>query len=137
MLLYAKHLPVVSEECDVILKSASYFGQPRARMRYANCIARDSPNESGPTESATKNIAQATLKRSRMRWSLEVGQSISNRRVKHPFKLRGHRHPAAIKRRDGSEEPPACHPYLATAFELPQRLISMQSHSGKTCASGL
>lgn len=53
-----------------------YFKKHKSRMRYVEFIARGLPIGSGPVESAAKNIVQARLKRSGMRWSREGGQHV-------------------------------------------------------------
>jgi hypothetical protein len=53
-----------------------YFKKHKNRMRYVEFIARGLPIGSGPVESAAKNIVQARLKRSGMRWSREGGQHV-------------------------------------------------------------
>lgn len=76
MLRYAKTLPLGSEARDVVENAANYFGKHRTRMRYADFIARGLPIGSGPVESAAKNIVEARLKRSGMRWSRDGGQHV-------------------------------------------------------------
>ncbi|MEQ1713641.1 MAG: ISKra4 family transposase [Nitrospira sp.] len=81
MLRYAKALPQGSEERDIVENAAKYFGKHRDRMRYADFIARGLPIGSGPVESAAKNIVQARLRRSGMRWSRDGGQHVLDLRA--------------------------------------------------------
>jgi hypothetical protein len=53
-----------------------YFKKHRNKMRYAEWLAQGLPIGSGPVEAAAKDIVQARLKRSGMRWSTQGGQSI-------------------------------------------------------------
>jgi len=66
---------------DVLRRAVSFLGRNRERMRYAEFIALGLPIGSGPVESACKNIVNARLKRSGMRWSMEGGQNVLNLRV--------------------------------------------------------
>jgi hypothetical protein len=50
-------------------------------MRYAQFIALGLPIGSGPVESAAKNLVQARLKRSGMRWSHDGGQHVLDLRA--------------------------------------------------------
>jgi hypothetical protein len=61
---------------DVLDNATNYFWKHRQRMRYATFIARGLPIGSGPVEAAAKNIVQARLKRSGMRWSRDGGQHV-------------------------------------------------------------
>ena len=58
-----------------------YFRKHRERMRYSDFIAQGLPIGSGPVESAAKNIVQARLKRSGMRWSTDGGQHVLDLRT--------------------------------------------------------
>ncbi len=53
-----------------------YFNKHHNKMRYAECLAQGLPIGTGPVESAAKDIVQARLKRSGMRWSRPGGQTI-------------------------------------------------------------
>jgi hypothetical protein len=66
---------------DVLRRAVNFLGRNRERMRYAEFIALGLPIGSGPVESACKNIVNARLKRSGMRWSMEGGQNVLNLRV--------------------------------------------------------
>lgn len=66
---------------DVLRRAVSFLGRSRDRMRYAEFIALGLPIGSGPVESACKNIVDARLKRSGMRWSMKGGQNVLNLRV--------------------------------------------------------
>jgi hypothetical protein len=65
----------------VVDNAIKYFRGHRDRMRYTEFIARGLPIGSGPVESAAKNIVQARLKRSGMRWSREGGQHVLDLRT--------------------------------------------------------
>jgi Uncharacterised protein family (UPF0236) len=66
---------------DVLRRAVNFLGRNAERMRYAEFIALGLPIGSGPVESACKNIVNARLKRSGMRWSMEGGQNVLNLRV--------------------------------------------------------
>ncbi len=66
---------------DVLRRAVNFLGRNRERMRYAEFIRLGLPIGSGPVESACKNIVNARLKRSGMRWSMEGGQNVLNLRV--------------------------------------------------------
>ena len=66
---------------NVLNNAIEYFRFHRERMRYADFIARGLPIGSGPVESAAKNIVQARLKRSGMRWSRDGGQHVLDLRA--------------------------------------------------------
>lgn len=66
---------------DVLRRAVNFLGRNRERMRYAKFIGLGLPIGSGPVESACKNIVNARLKRSGMRWSMEGGQNVLNLRV--------------------------------------------------------
>ena len=66
---------------DVLRRAVNFLGRNRDRMRYAEFIALGLPIGSGPVESACKNIVNARLKRSGMRWSMAGGQNVLNLRV--------------------------------------------------------
>lgn len=55
--------------------------QRLAEPVYTDFIARGLPIGSGPVESAAKNIVQARLKRSGMRWSRDGGQHVLDLRT--------------------------------------------------------
>ena len=76
MLRYRRGLPGDSKEWNVVKNAINYFRLHRDRVRYAEFIARGLPIGSGPVESAAKNIVQARLKRSGMRWSRDGGQHV-------------------------------------------------------------
>ena len=65
-----------SKERKVVKNVIKYFRDHRSRMRYPAFIAMGLPIGSGPVEAAAKNIVQARLKRSGMRWSREGGQHV-------------------------------------------------------------
>jgi hypothetical protein len=66
---------------NVLDNAIEYFRSHRERMRYSDFIARGLPIGSGPVESAAKNIVQARLKRSGMRWSRDGGQHVLDLRA--------------------------------------------------------
>ena len=66
---------------NVVDNAIKYFRFHRDRMRYTDFIARGLPIGSGPVESAAKNIVQARLKRSGMRWSRDGGQHVLDLRT--------------------------------------------------------
>lgn len=70
-----------SKERNVLDNAIEYFRFHRERMRYSDFIARGLPIGSGPVESAAKNIVQARLKRSGMRWSRDGGQHVLDLRT--------------------------------------------------------
>jgi hypothetical protein len=65
----------------IVDNAIKYFRLHRHRMRYTHFIARGLPIGSGPVESAAKNIVQARLKRSGMRWSRDGGQHVLDLRT--------------------------------------------------------
>ena len=79
---YEKQLPSGSDERDVVRRAVKHFKKNRRRMRYAEFIAMGLPIGSGQIESAAKNIVQARLKRSGMRWSIDGGQHVLNIRTR-------------------------------------------------------
>ena len=79
---HEKQLPVGSDGRDVVRRAVVHFKKNRDRMRYADFLAMGLPIGSGHIESAAKNIVQARLKRSGMRWSIEGGQHILNIRTR-------------------------------------------------------
>ena len=77
-----RHLTAAnSKERNVLDNAIEYFRFHRDRMRYSDFIARGLPIGSGPVESAAKNIVQARLKRSGMRWSRDGGQHVLDLRT--------------------------------------------------------
>jgi hypothetical protein len=81
MLRYRRGLPADSAAWNVVKNAIKYFRFHRDRMRYAEFLARGLPIGSGPVESAAKNIVQARLKRSGMRWSRDGGQHVLDLRT--------------------------------------------------------
>jgi hypothetical protein len=73
--------PPSSDRRSVVDNAIKYFRIHRERMRYKDFIARGLPIGSGPVESAAKNIVQARLKRSGMRWSRDGGQHVLDLRT--------------------------------------------------------
>ena len=69
------------ERRRIVRNAANYFLDHRDRMRYVDFISRGLPIGSGPVESAAKNIVQARLKRSGMRWSRDGCQHVLNLRA--------------------------------------------------------
>jgi hypothetical protein len=61
---------------ETLKRAIGYFVNHRSRMRYAEWLAQGLPIGSGPVEAAAKNIVQARMKRSGMRWSAPGGQHI-------------------------------------------------------------
>jgi hypothetical protein len=72
---------VGSDERYIVDNAIKYFRFHRDRMRYPDFIARGLPIGSGPVEAAAKNIVQARLKRSGMRWSRDGGQHVLDLRT--------------------------------------------------------
>ena len=70
-----------AKERNVVKNTINYLRLHRDRMRYAEFLARGLPFGSGPVESAAKNIVQARLKRSGMRWSRDGGQHVLDLRA--------------------------------------------------------
>ena len=70
-----------SKERNVVDNAINYFRFHRERMRYTEFIAKGLPIGSGPVEAAAKNIVQARLKRSGMRWSRDGGQHVLDLRA--------------------------------------------------------
>jgi len=79
---HEKLIPVGSDGRDVVRRAIAHFKKNRDRMRYADFIAMGLPIGSGHIESAAKNIVQARLKRSGMRWSITGGQHVLNIRTR-------------------------------------------------------
>ncbi len=72
----------LSEGRRVVLKRViGYFKKHRNKMRYAEWLAQGLPIGTGPVEAAAKDIVQARLKRSGMRWSWPGGQNIHELRA--------------------------------------------------------
>lgn len=65
-----------SERWNIVDNAIDYFRKNIERMRYVTFLAIGLPIGSGPVESAAKNIVQARLKRSGMRWSRDGGQHV-------------------------------------------------------------
>ena len=65
----------------VVANAINYFCFHRTRMCYLDFQAMGLPIGSGNVESAAKNIVQARLKRSGMRWSLDGGQHVLDLRT--------------------------------------------------------
>lgn len=65
-----------SKERKVVGNAIKYFRYHHSRMRYPAFLAMGLPIGSGPVEAAAKNIVQARLKRSGMRWSRNGGQHV-------------------------------------------------------------
>jgi hypothetical protein len=78
---YRRLLPGDCKERKVVRQRHQYFRDNRARMQYAQFIALGLPIGSGPVESAAKNLVQARLKRSGMRWSHQGGQHVLDLRA--------------------------------------------------------
>lgn len=76
MCRYRTALAIGSQQRKVVSNAIAYFRLHRDRMRYASFISRGLPIGSGPVEAAAKNIVQARLKRSGMRWTREGGQHV-------------------------------------------------------------
>lgn len=77
-----RHLTAANSKDRKVLDNViDYFRFHRERMRYSDFIARGLPIGSGPVESAAKNIVQARLKRSGMRWSRDGGQHVLDLRT--------------------------------------------------------
>jgi Uncharacterised protein family (UPF0236) len=70
-----------SKARNIVDNAIKYFRFHRDRMRYSDFIARGLPIGSGPVEAAAKNIVQARLKRSGMRWSRDGGQHVLDLRA--------------------------------------------------------
>lgn len=79
---HERALPSGSDGRDVVRRAVQHFKKNRRRMRYAQFIAMGLPIGSGHVESAAKNIVQARLKRSGMRWSVTGGQHVLNIRTR-------------------------------------------------------
>jgi hypothetical protein len=79
---YRKGLRAGTERRVAVDRVMCYFGRNRERMRYAEFRARGLPIGSGVVEAACKNIVNARLKRSGMRWSQEGGQHVLNLRTR-------------------------------------------------------
>jgi hypothetical protein len=65
----------------ILDNAIEYFRRHKRRMRYAEFLARGLPIGSGPVEAAAKNIVQARLKRSGMRWTRDGGQHVLDLRA--------------------------------------------------------
>ena len=79
---YRRWLPDdCAKEKRIVKNAINYLRLHRDRMRYAEFLARGLPIGSGPVESAAKNIVQARLKRSGMRWSRDGGQHVLDLRA--------------------------------------------------------
>lgn len=77
-----RHLTGANTKARKIVDNAiKDFRFHRDRMRYPDFIARGLPIGSGPVESAAKNLVQARMKRSGMRWSREGGQHVLDLRA--------------------------------------------------------
>jgi hypothetical protein len=76
-----RHLTANSKARKVLDNVIEYFRFHRERMRYSDFIALGLPIGSGPVESGAKNIVQARLKRSGMRWSRDGGQHVLDLRT--------------------------------------------------------
>ena len=70
-----------TERWNIVDNAIDYFRKNIERMRYVTFLAMGLPIGSGPVESAAKNIVQARLKRSGMRWSREGGQHVLDLRT--------------------------------------------------------
>ena len=81
MCRYRRLMPGDCKERKVVRNAIQYFRDNRARMQYAQFIALGLPIGSGPVESAAKNLVQARLKRSGMRWSHQGGQHVLDLRA--------------------------------------------------------
>ena len=69
------------EARKVVENAIEYCRYHAERMRYKHFIDQRFPIGSGPVEAAAKNIVQARLKRSGMRWSLAGGQHVLDLRA--------------------------------------------------------
>ncbi|RMF72968.1 MAG: ISKra4 family transposase [Planctomycetota bacterium] len=69
------------EARKVVENAIEYCRFHKDRMRYAHFLERGFPIGSGPVEAAAKNIVQARLKRSGMRWSRAGGQHVLDLRA--------------------------------------------------------
>jgi len=78
---YARAMKQGDERQRIVRNAAKYFRDHRDRMRYSDFIARGLPIGSGPVEAAAKNIVQARLKRSGMRWSRNGSQHVLDLRA--------------------------------------------------------
>jgi len=70
-----------SKRSKVVKNAINYFCLHRTRMCYPDFVAMGLPIGSGNVESAAKNIVQARLKRSGMRWSIDGGQHVLDLRT--------------------------------------------------------
>ena len=70
-----------SKRSKVVANAIKYFCFHRTRMCYPDFEAMGLPIGSGNVESAAKNIVQARLKRSGMRWSRDGGQHVLDLRT--------------------------------------------------------
>jgi len=78
---YRSRVSIGNEQRRIINNVIGYFANNRERMRYADFLAQGLPIGSGVVESAAKNIVQARLKRSGMRWSMDGGQHVLDLRA--------------------------------------------------------
>jgi hypothetical protein len=70
-----------SKRSGVVANAIKYFCFHRTRMCYPDFVAMGLPIGSGNVESAAKNIVQARMKRSGMRWSRDGGQHVHDLRT--------------------------------------------------------
>jgi len=70
-----------SQRSKVVTNAINYFCRHRTRMCYPDFVAMGLPIVLGNVESAAKNIVQARLKRSGMRWSIGGGQHVLDLRT--------------------------------------------------------
>jgi len=78
---YRSRASIDSDRRKIISNVIGYFANNRERMRYAEFLGQGLPIGSGVVESAAKNIVQARLKRSGMRWSMDGGQHVLDLRA--------------------------------------------------------
>ena len=78
---YRKMLPRHGKRAKSVGNAVRYFCLHRHRMCYAEFAEMGLPIGSGNVESAAKNIVQARLKRSGMRWSRDGGQHVLDLRT--------------------------------------------------------
>ncbi len=78
---YAAMMKDGDERRRIVENAADHFRVHRDRMRNADFIGRGLPIGSGPVEAAAKNIVQARLKRSGMRWSRDGSQHVLDLRA--------------------------------------------------------
>lgn len=70
-----------SKRSKIVKNAITYFRYHRTRMCYADFRAMGLPIGSGVVEAAAKNIVQARMKRSGMRWSSDGGQHVLDLRT--------------------------------------------------------